>query len=68
MLSLKRKCRKSSHKARAQDVCSGTKPERGHVRGGKGKFFSEKVSIVMRVMCPRLLTPSSSRVSPSVVR
>ncbi len=32
------------------------------------KFFSGKDSINMRVMCPRLLTLSPSRVSPSVVR
>ena len=35
MLGLERKCRKTSHKARAQDICSSIKSERGHVRGGE---------------------------------
>ena len=46
MLGAERNCRKSSHKARAQDVCSSIKSERGHVRDSEGKVFSGKVSIV----------------------
>ena len=47
MLGLERKCRISSHKARAQDICSSIKSERGLVRGGERKEISGKVSIVM---------------------
>ena len=39
-----RKCRKSSHKARALAVYSNIKSERGHVRDSAGKVFSGKVT------------------------
>ena len=62
MLASERKCRKSSHKARVQDVCANVKTERGHVRSGEGKEFSGKVSIVMRTprrLCRRRIAYTS---------
>ena len=48
MLASERKCRISSHKARAKAVCVSIKSKRGHVRDSEGKVFSGKISIVTR--------------------
>ena len=48
MLASESKCRKTSHKARAEDVCASIKSERGDARWDEGKVFSGKISIVTR--------------------
>ena len=48
MLGSESKCRKTSHKARAEDVCASIKSERGDARWDEGKVFSGKISIVTR--------------------